>query len=151
MSERERLSADELRTLFLFGELTDDQLSWLAAARPRRRVPGRRHDPRRGRTGVVLPRPAVGDAVAVQASTGRRLELRRDHRGAYTGAFNFYVTNQSVPQVYSATARAVEDCRLFELPAAELGRAVRAWYPMAAHLLERLHPGNGQPRRDRAP
>jgi signal transduction histidine kinase len=30
----------------------------------------------------------------------------------------------------------VTDCRLFELPAAELGRAVREWFPMAAHLLE---------------
>ncbi len=41
-----------------------------------------------------------------------------------------------MPQVYPATARAVTDCRLFELPAAELGKAVREWYPMAAHLLE---------------
>ena len=68
---------------------------------------------------------------------GGELELgRTEYRGAYTGAFNFYLTNQNVPQVYPATARAVTDCRLFELPAAELGKAVREWYPMAAHLLE---------------
>ena len=68
---------------------------------------------------------------------GGELELgRSEYRGAYTGAFNFYITNQNVPQVYPATARAVKDCRLFELPAAELGQAVREWYPMAAHLLE---------------
>ena len=53
---------------------------------------------------------------------GGELELgRTEYRGAYTGAFNFYLTNQNVPQVYPATARAVTDCRLFELPAAELG------------------------------
>jgi signal transduction histidine kinase len=68
---------------------------------------------------------------------GGELELvRSDHRGSYTGAFTFFVTRQNVPQVYPATARAVKDCRLLELPAAELGRAFTVWYPMAAHLLE---------------
>ena len=68
---------------------------------------------------------------------GGELELMRsDYRGSYTGAFNFYLTNRNVPDVYPATARAVKDCRLFELPAAELGKAFREWYPMAAHLLE---------------
>ena len=38
--------------------------------------------------------------------------------------------------MYPATARAVKDCTLFELPAAELGKAFREWYPMAAHFLE---------------
>ena len=138
MSERERLSADELRTLFLFEELR---------RRPAR-LAGRQH----GRV-VEYPAGATIHAEGAPASCflvllsgmlslsrrvqGGELELMRsDHRGAYTGAFNFYVTNQSVPQVYPATARAVEDCRLFELPAAELGRAFREWYPMAAHLLE---------------
>jgi signal transduction histidine kinase len=137
MSERERLSTDELRTLFLFAELTDDQLSWLA-------VHGRVVEYPAGATIHAEGAPASCFLVLLSGmlSLSRRvqggeLELRRsDYRGAYTGAFNFYVTNQSVPQVYAATARAVEDCRLFELPAAELGRAVRAWYPMAAHLLE---------------
>ena len=111
--------------------------SWLAAHGSDRRVPGRRDHPRRGRPGVLLPRAALGDAGDVAAGAGRRARAdRSDHRGAYTGAFNFYITNQNVPQVYPATARAVTDCRLFELPAAELGRAVREWYPMAAHLLE---------------
>ncbi len=43
-----------------------------------------------------------------------------------------------MPPVYPATARAVKDCRLLELPAAEFGHAFRAWYPMAAHLLQGL-------------
>jgi signal transduction histidine kinase len=137
MSEPKRLSVDELRTLFLFEELTDDQLMWLAAN-------GRVVEYPIGATIHAEGAPASCFLVLLSGmlSLSRRvqggeLELRRsDHRGAYTGAFNFYVTNQSVPQLYPATARAVKDCRLFELPAAELGRAVRAWYPMAAHLLE---------------
>ena len=64
--------------------------------------------------------------------------MRSDARGAYTGAFSFYVAAPAVPEVYPATARAVQDCRLLELPAAELGHAFREWYPMAAHLLEGL-------------
>ncbi len=137
MTPPERLTPDELRTLFLFEELNDDQLSWLT---------------QRGRI-VEYPAGATIHAEGAPASCflvllsgmlamsrrvqGGELELgRTEYRGAYTGAFNFYLTNQNVPQVYPATARAVTDCRLFELPAAELGRAVREWYPMAAHLLE---------------
>ncbi len=35
-----------------------------------------------------------------------------------------------------STARAVTHCKFFELPAADFGRAVKEWFPMAAHLLE---------------
>jgi signal transduction histidine kinase len=137
MKLSERLSIDDLRTLFLFEELSHDQLTWLAAH-------GRVVEYPAGATIHAEGAPASCFLVLLSGmlSMSRRvqggeLELRRsDHRGAYTGAFNFYVTEQNVPQVYPATARAVQDCRLFELPAAELGRAVREWYPMAAHLLE---------------
>jgi signal transduction histidine kinase len=137
MSHPERLSTDELRTLFLFEELNDDQLEWLAA---------------HGRV-VEYPAGAIIHAEGAPASCflvllsgmlamsrrvqGGELEVHRsDARGAYTGAFNFTIDTHGVPQVYPATARAVQDCRLLELPAAELGDAFRHWYPMAAHLLE---------------
>ncbi len=133
----ERLTPEELRTLFLFEELSDEQLSWLAE---------------RGRV-VEYPAGATIHAEGVAASCflvllsgmlslsrrlqGGDLELTRtDHRGSYTGAFNFFAAQQSVPHVYPTTARAVRDCRLLELPAVELGKAFRSWYPMAVHLLE---------------
>jgi len=133
----ERLSHDELRSLFLFEKLSEEQLGWLAA---------------NGRV-VEYPAGAVIHAEGAPASCflvllsgmlamsrrvhGGELELMRtDFRGAYSGAFNFYMTKQSVPDVYPSTARAVTDCRLFELPAAELGGAFREWFPMAVHLLE---------------
>jgi signal transduction histidine kinase len=133
----ERLSADDLRTLFLFAELQDDQLAWLAER-------GRVVEYPAGVTIHAEGAPAScflvllsGTLALSRRVQGGELELRRsDHRGSYTGAFNFYITRQNVPQLYPATARAVTDCRLFELPAAELGKAVREWYPMAAHLLE---------------
>ena len=67
---------------------------------------------------------------------GGEIELfRSDYYGSYTGAFDAYLADRGVPQLYAGTARAVTDCRLFELPAADFGRAVREWFPMAAHLL----------------
>jgi signal transduction histidine kinase len=137
VNQPERLSTDELRNLFLFVKLNDDQLNWLAEH-------GRVVEYPSGATIHAEGAPASCFLVLLSGMLamsrrvhGGELELMRsDHRGAYTGAFNFYMTKQNVPPVYPATARAVKDCRLFELPAAELGRAFREWYPMAAHLLE---------------
>ena len=67
---------------------------------------------------------------------GGEIELfRSDYRGSYTGAFDAYLSDRGVPQLYPGTARAITDCRLFELPAADWGHAVKEWFPMAAHLL----------------
>ena len=137
MNQPERLSTDELRTLFLFEELPDDQLTWLADH-------GRVVEYPAGATIHAEGAPAScflvllsGMLAMSRRVQGGELELTRtQHRGAYTGAFNFYITNQTVPLVYPTTARAMKDCRLLELPAAELGRVFRKWYPMAAHLLE---------------
>ena len=131
------MSADELRTLILFEKLEDDQLEWLAAH-------GRIVEYPAGATIHVEGAPAScflvllsGMLAMSRRVQGGELELTRtDYRGSYTGAFNFYMTSHNVPDVYPATARAVKDCQLFELPAAELGKAFREWYPMAAHFLE---------------
>ena len=67
---------------------------------------------------------------------GGEIELfRSDHRGSYTGAFDAHLADHGVPQLYPGTTRAVTDCELFELPAADFGRAVKEWFPMAAHML----------------
>jgi signal transduction histidine kinase len=136
MTEPKRLPPEQLRTLFLFEDLSDDQLAWLAE---------------RGR---VVEYPAGGTIHAEGAPAscffvllsgmlamfsrvqGGEIELfRSDYYGSYTGAFNAYLADRGVPQLYPGTARAVTDCRLLELPAADFGRAVREWFPMAAHLL----------------
>ena len=137
MKDPERLSTDELRSLFLFEELNRDQLSWLAAH-------GRVVEYPAGATIHAEGAPAScflvllsGMLAMSRRVQGGQLEVHRSEvRGSYTGAFNFYIPQQGVPHVYPATARAVKDCRLLELPAAELGKAFRDWYPMAAHLLQ---------------
>jgi signal transduction histidine kinase len=136
MTEPERLAPEQLRTLFLFEALDDDQLAWLAD---------------RGRI-VEYPAGATIHAEGAPASCfflllsgtmamfgrvqGGEIELfRSDYYGSYTGAFDAYMGERR-SQVYSGTARAITDCRLLELPAADFGRAVREWFPMATHLLE---------------
>jgi signal transduction histidine kinase len=138
VSERaERLSVDDLRTLVLFEKLGDDKLEWLASH-------GRVVEYPAGATIHVEGAPAScflvllsGMLAMSRRVQGGELELMRSNfRGSYTGAFNFYMTSHRLPDVYPATARAVKDCTLFELPAAELGKAFREWFPMAAHFLE---------------
>jgi signal transduction histidine kinase len=137
MSQPEQLTPTDLRTLFLFEQLDDDQLAWLAE---------------RGRV-VEYPAGATIHAEGAPASCfmvllsgmlamykrvqGGELELTRtDYYGAYTGAFDAYVPDRGVPKVYRSTARAVTECRLYEIPADDFGSAVWKWFPMAAHLLE---------------
>jgi len=137
VTETERLAPTELRTLFLFEGLGDDQLAWLAE---------------RGRV-VEYPAGAVVHAEGTPASCffvllsgtlamssrvqgGEIEQFRTDYRGAYTGAFNAWLVDAGAPQIYLSTTRAVTPCRFLELPAADFGRAVKEWFPMAVHLLE---------------
>ncbi len=139
MTEPERLTPDELRTLFLFESLDDDQLAWLAGV-------GRVVEYPAGAIVASEGAPASCFLVLLSGmlSMSRRVQggeielVRTDYCGSYTGAFDFYRPDQDVLPVYPATTRAVADCRLFELPAAELGRACREWFPMAIHFLQGL-------------
>ncbi|HEY8526247.1 MAG TPA: ATP-binding protein [Acidimicrobiales bacterium] len=137
MSGPVRLPPDELRTLFLFEKLDDEQLEWLAGR-------GRVVEYPAGATIHAEGAPASCFLVLLEGTLsmskrvqGGELELHRTgYRGAYTGAFDAVVPDRGVPKLYSATARAVTPCRLFEIPAADFGKAVWKWFPMAAHLLE---------------
>ena len=137
MSDPPRLTPADLRTLFLFERLDDEQLAWLAAR-------GRVVEYPTGATIHAEGGPAScflvllsGTLAMSKRVQGGELELMRtDYYGAYTGAFDAYVPDRGVPKVYRSTARAVTDCRLFELSADDFGTAVWQWFPMAAHLLE---------------
>ena len=136
MTEPERLAPEELRTLFLFEHLSDDQLVWLSER-------GRVVEYPAGGTIHAEGAPAScffvllsGTLAMLSRVQGGEIELfRSDYRGSYTGAFDAYVSDRGVSQLYGGTARAITDCRLFELPAADWGHAVKEWFPMAAHLL----------------
>lgn len=134
----ERLTPERLRTLFLFESLSIEQLHWLAErGRVERRDAGevvyREGDP--ATCFFVL----LGGAISLhRVLHGDDVEVNRtDQRGVYSGATRAYLGDR-VEQLYPHTMRAVSDAEFFVLPADEFAYAVRAWFPMALHLLEGL-------------
>ena len=130
---------EELRTLFLFEGLTDEQLDRLAAC----------GDVRTYDAGVTVTRegePAEHLLVLLEG----RLRLSRlmsgedvavnetDLRGAYGGAVRAYVESDDT---YVGSITTVTPCRFFRLPAADFGAFVRETFPMAVHLLDGLYVG----------
>jgi signal transduction histidine kinase len=129
-------SADELRTLFLFENLNEDQLAWLC---------------REGRIELLEPGPVYreGDPatcfyVLLEGTIimSRRVGdddidvVRTSGRGTYAGAFTAYIDR--VGQVYLNSVRVPEPSRFYVLAASDFAQLMRDWFPMAVHLLEGL-------------
>ncbi|WP_043181893.1 ATP-binding protein [Streptomyces sp. NRRL F-5123] len=132
---------EELRSLFLFEHLSDEQLDRLCAS---------------GRIESFEPGPvyAEGDPatcfyVLLEGTvvTSRRVGAddvevnRTSMRGVYAGAFQAYLGDR-VPQLYTNSLRVTGPSRFFVLAADEFAGIVREWFPMAVHLLEGLFFGN---------
>jgi signal transduction histidine kinase len=135
----ERLGPDALRELFLFEKLDDDQLAWLAE---RGEVAAYEAGAMVYRVGEPAERLFVlleGTLSMLMRAGGTEIEVNRtDHRGTYAGAFMAFLDHLPISRSYVGSLRAVTDCRFWVLPAADFGRAVREWFPMATHLLEGL-------------
>ena len=133
------LTPDELRTLFLFESLNDEQLAWLAGQ-------GSVHSYPTGTTVFREGDPSEWFFVLLSGTLAlsRRVQqddietVRTDQRGVYMGAVRAYLRGDDAERTYAATMRAVSDCTFFQLPAADFGRMIREWFPMAMHLLEGL-------------
>jgi signal transduction histidine kinase len=130
-------SADELRSLFLFERLDDEQLAWLCReGRVVRTEAGQVYLEGEPATQfyvllsgtVILSRRIGSDDVEVN---------RTSLRGAYGGAFFAYLGDR-VPQVYNNSMRVPEPSRFFVLDAARFAQLMHEWFPMAVHLLEGL-------------
>src|SRR6516165_8104576 len=128
-------SPDELRRLFLFEMLTDEQLGWLCAE---------------GRVELIPPGPVYteGDPATcfyvLLAGTlvlSRRVGAddvetnRTSEPGVYAGAFTAYLRDR-VPQVYLTSMRVTEPSRFFVLDAGKFAQMMEDWFPMSIHLLE---------------
>ena len=131
----ERLSVGALRELFLFEKLSEEQLAWLAERGEVSSYPA-------GATVYSAGEPATRLFVLLDGTLsmsvragGTEIEMNRtDYRGTYAGAFLAYL-DLPLARTYVGTLRAVTDCRFWELAAADFGRVVREWFPMATHLL----------------
>jgi signal transduction histidine kinase len=136
-----RLLPGELRELFLFENLDDEQLAWIAAN-------GDVVDSPAGTEVSVEGDPAEcffvlleGTLTMVRLVGGSEVEtVRTSHRGVYSGAVQFYFGDR-LEQRYPATVRAITDCRFLALPAGPFAEVFRQWYPMAVHLLEGMFVG----------
>jgi len=127
----------ELRTLFLFEKLDDEQLDRLC---------------REGHVETIEPgfvytegEPAdclyvlIEGTVAMSRKVGEdSVEVNRtSQRGVYGGAYQAYLGDR-VPQVYQNSLRAVEPSRFYVLGAECFAQIMDEWFPMAVHLLEGL-------------
>ena len=132
---------DELRTLFLFEKLTEDQLQWLCE---------------RGHVELIPAGPVYAEGAPAECFyvllEGALVMSRRvgpddvevgrtSDRGVYSGAWLAYMGDR-VPQVYNASMRAVEPSRFFVLSADTFAELMTEWFPMAVHLLEGAFFGN---------
>ncbi len=137
-----QLTTDELKTLFLFEKLSDEQLAWLAERGCTLRAPAgslvlREGDPADQffvlLSGTIQMFSTVnGDEVVTQ---------RTEQRGVYMGATQAYLRDDGVPRQYMSSMRALDDSDFFVLGAEDFGHVMREWFPMAIHLLEGLTVG----------
>jgi signal transduction histidine kinase len=125
---------DDLRTLFLFEALSDDQLDWLC---------------RRARIDVYGPGPVItegeptealmvlmdGEIVVSKRSGTRDIETNRtSHRGSFFGAVAPFLDNPPAKSLLSV--RALTQCEIAVIDADAFGQFVRERFPMAVHLLQ---------------
>ncbi|HEY0716466.1 MAG TPA: ATP-binding protein [Streptosporangiaceae bacterium] len=125
----------ELRSLFLFEKLTDDQLDWLC---------------REGRVETIQPGmvytegdPATCFYVLLEGTVvmSRRvgsddIEVNRTaNKGVYAGAFQAYL-GERASKNYNNSLRATVPARFFVLDASCFAEMMTTWFPMAVHLLE---------------
>jgi signal transduction histidine kinase len=125
---------DELRTLFLFESLTDEQLDTLCA---------------HGHIATFEPGPVCtegepascfyvmidGELVMSMKSGGIDIETNRTSmRGVYCGAWSAYIPGDQ--PVYEASVRVTRPSRFFVLEAEAYADFMRTEFPMAVHLLE---------------
>jgi signal transduction histidine kinase len=137
MNNEHRCDVDEIRTLFLFEKLSEEQLGRLC---------------RLGHVETVEPgwvlregEPAQWFYVLLEGSVAlfRRVGTddveitRTDNRGVYGGAFQAYLGDR-IRQVYNNSLRANVRSRFFVLAAEDFAQLMREWFPMALHLLEGL-------------
>jgi signal transduction histidine kinase len=126
------MDTEDLRALFLFDGVSDEQLGDLLAAGEEIEfdegdVLFRQGDPAdfwwvliEGRVDI-LRRVGREEAVA----------LVMDHPGRWAGGFRAW----DEMSTYLATGRASSPGRMFRVPAAALGDLARAWFPFGVHLI----------------
>jgi signal transduction histidine kinase len=140
-AEAGEITPELLRTLFLFEQLPDAKLAWLAAEGEGRVVPAGQWIYREGDPADEFMVLLSGTASLQRAVSGDDVEVgRTDQVGAYAGATQAYAGERR-SQRYLNSWRAITDVEVYVLPAEAFAQMMRDWFPMAVHLLEGLFLG----------
>jgi signal transduction histidine kinase len=135
------LPKEELRSLFLFEKLTDEQLEWLSAHGTIKEFPADAVVCAQGDPGEYFYVLLAGEIRLTKTIHGQEVETARgDRPGVYAGATQAYMGDR-IDQRYSMTVRTLQPSTLFALPARKFAHAVQEWFPMGWHLLEGLFTG----------
>ena len=128
---------DELRTLFLFEKLDDDQLDWLCQhGHTIHADVGQVYA--EGDDATCFYVLLSGTLVMSKLIGGDDVEVTRSSQvGAYTGAWQAYM-GERAPKTYGNSMRVIVPSRLLVLDAKDLALIMKEWFPMAVHLLEGL-------------
>jgi signal transduction histidine kinase len=137
--------ADELRTLFLFEALSDEQLATLCAA-------GRIQECQPGPI-IVEGEPATcfyvlieGELMMSKLSGGQDIETNRtSQRGVYCGAWRAFTGGKQ--KSYDASVHVTRPSRFFVMDAPVFAQFMRDQFPMAVHLLDGIAVGTDRTRR----
>jgi signal transduction histidine kinase len=129
----------ELRSLFLFEALTDEQLIWLDERGERRTYPDGAVVCREGEPATHLFMLLDGALRLLRRSGGEDVVVNEtDHRGSYAGAVRAYVEPYGD---YSNSVIAMGPSSFFALPGVDFATFMRTWFPMSVHLLDGLYLG----------
>ena len=132
-----KMTRDELRGLFLFEALSDEQLDWLAHHGDVVAASAGEDVCREGDPASCFWVLLSGEMAMLQTVRGDEVETTRTtQRGAYGGSTQAYIPNAD--QTYMHTLRALAPSTFLALPAAEWADALRRWFPLPIHLLEGL-------------
>ncbi|MFF0869493.1 ATP-binding protein [Nonomuraea sp. NPDC050227] len=133
---------DELRKLFLFERLTDEQLGKLAASGRVRSFAQDEDIVRQGEPAECFAVLLEGEVQMINetVSAGTVAMPRASQPGVYGGATSAYLGDRA-PETYQHTLRATAPSRIFLLPAKKFAYIVAEWFPMAMHLLDGMMSG----------
>lgn len=136
-STHSTLRPDQLRRLFLFASLDENQLEWLSRHGHKAKQPAGGPVYTQGEPAEYFIVVVDGTVALRSRSHGDDIEtVRTSQRGVYAGATRAYL--EDIEQTYPNTLQAITDVELFLLPATDFSQAVHNWFPMAVHLLEGL-------------
>ncbi|MGW4490272.1 ATP-binding protein [Amycolatopsis sp. NPDC004368] len=131
---------EELRTLFLFENLAEDQLAWLCRhGRVEWFEPGYLYD----ENDLVTPLYVLleGELVISRRVGGEHIEINKTSRaGSYAGAWRTFFGDR-VGTALDDTLRVTRPSRLYVLAPDKFSELMHKWFPMPGHMFEGLFRG----------